>query len=90
MENRQITIATLNKSDAFLFSKQLESHHIECVLTTAQAVKANEPDGTRVKVKEKDRKIALRMLDQFSKTYGIKECEQDIFFTGNRKNSCTG
>jgi nucleotide-binding universal stress UspA family protein len=79
MENRQITIATLNKSDAFLFSKQLESHHIECVLTTAQAVKANEPDGTRVKVKEKDRKIALRMLDQFSKTYGIKECEQDIF-----------
>ncbi|NJO90572.1 MAG: hypothetical protein HC831_17630 [Chloroflexia bacterium] len=44
MENRQITIATLNKSDAVLFSKQLESNHIECVLTPAQAVKANEPD----------------------------------------------
>jgi nucleotide-binding universal stress UspA family protein len=79
MENRHITIATLNKSDGFLFSKQLESHHIDSILTPAKAVKANEPDGMRIKVKEKDRKVALRMLDQFSKTYGIKECEQDIF-----------
>lgn len=79
MENRYITIATLNKSDATLFSKQLEISHVECQTTPAQAVKANEADGTRIKVREKDRKVALRMLEQFNKTYGIKECEQDIF-----------
>lgn len=79
MENRYITIATLNKSDAELFSRQLESQDIKCLLTEAKAVKVNEPDGVRVKVKEKDRKSSIRLLDQFSKTYGIKECEQDIF-----------
>lgn len=79
MENRCVTITTLNKSDAELFSKQLDSHSIENVLTDARAVKINEPDGIRVKVSEKDRKRALHLLEQFKNTYGIKECEQNIF-----------
>ena len=44
MENRHITIATLNKSDAVLFSKQLETQHINCILTEAEAVRVNEPE----------------------------------------------
>lgn len=79
MESRYITIATLNKPDAVLFSKQLEARHIDCNLTEARAVRINEPDGMRIKVKEKDRKQAIRILEQFSNTYGIKECGQDIF-----------
>jgi nucleotide-binding universal stress UspA family protein len=79
MENRFITIATLNKSDADLFNKQLTDQDIICQMSEAKAVMANEPDGIRIKVREKDRKIAIHMLDEFSKTYGIKECEHNIF-----------
>ena len=79
MENRYITIATFNKSDAGLFSKQLENKEINCLLTGAKAVKLNEPDGFRVKVLEKDRKIAIHELEQFTSTYGIKSSEDDIF-----------
>jgi nucleotide-binding universal stress UspA family protein len=79
MENRYITIATLNKSDAGLFSKQLENKEIKCLLTEAKAVKVNEQDGVRIKVLEKDRKVAIQELDEFMKAYGIKELEHDIF-----------
>ena len=79
MEDRYITIATLNKADAELFNKQLEEQDIECQLTEAKAVKATEADGIRVKVREKDRKIAIHLLEDFSKIYGIKEIEHDIF-----------
>jgi nucleotide-binding universal stress UspA family protein len=100
MENRYITIATLNKTDADLFNRQLTAQEITCLLTEAKAVKANEPDGIRVKVREKDRKIAIHLLEEFSKTYGIKECEHDIFsheierilvpvdFSDYSKNAC--
>jgi nucleotide-binding universal stress UspA family protein len=79
MENRYITIATLNKSDADIFIIQLREQDIECLTSVARSVKANEPDGTRIKVREKDRKIAIQLLDDFSKLYGIKEKEHDIF-----------
>ncbi len=79
MENRYITIATLNKSDAGLFSKQLENKNISCLTTEAKAVKVNEQDGVRIKVMEKDRKVAIHELDEFRSAYGIKEFEQDIF-----------
>jgi nucleotide-binding universal stress UspA family protein len=79
MESRYVTIATLNKTDADVFNKQLSDQEINCVLTEAKAVRANEADGMRVKVREKDRKIAIQLLDEFRLTYGIKEFEQDIF-----------
>ena len=79
MENRYITIATLNKADADVFEKQLQEQEISCLLTEAKAVRANEPDGIRVKVREKDRKIAIQLLEEFSLSYGIKEFEHDIF-----------
>ena len=79
MENRYITIATLNKSDAGLFSKQLENREIKYLLTEAKAVRVGESDGLRVKVLEKDRKIAIHELEQFIKTYGIKSYDDDLF-----------
>jgi nucleotide-binding universal stress UspA family protein len=79
MEDRYVTIATLNKSDAGLFSKQLENKDINCILTEAKAVKANEQDGMRIKVQNRDRKIAIQELEDYKRTYGIKEFEQDIF-----------
>jgi nucleotide-binding universal stress UspA family protein len=100
MENRYITIATLNKTDAERFNNQLSDQDIDCLLNDAKAVKANEPDGIRIKVKEKDRKLAIQLLEEFSKTYGIKECEHDIFsqeierilvpvdFSDYSKNAC--
>ncbi|MFN8256634.1 MAG: universal stress protein [Bacteroidales bacterium] len=79
METRYITIATMNKSDAGLFSKLLESRNIICQLTGAKSVKATEQDGIRIKVHEKDRKVAIHELEEFIKTYGIKESDQDVF-----------
>jgi nucleotide-binding universal stress UspA family protein len=63
-------------------------------------VRVNEADGVRIKVREKDRKIAIHLLEEFRKTYGIKEFEQDIFskeierilvpvdFSACSKNAC--
>jgi len=79
MENRYVTIASLNKSDARLFSKQLGNREIKCLLTEAKAVKVTEQDGVRIKVLEKDRKVAINELEKFIAAYGIKEIEQDIF-----------
>jgi nucleotide-binding universal stress UspA family protein len=79
MENRYVTIATLNKTDSELFNSRLKEQEIDCIMTEAKAVRANEPDGFRIKVREKDRKIAIHLLDEFRKTFGIKEFEQDIF-----------
>ena len=49
------------------------------MLTEAKAVKATEQDGIRIKVQEKDRKVAIHEMDEFKTAYGIKEFEQDIF-----------
>ena len=100
MENRLVTIATLKKTDAELLKKQLEGEQVYCELSLAKAVKSNEQDGYRVKVKQKDRKKAIKVLDNFSEVYGIETIEGDIFskeverilvpvdFSENSKKSC--
>lgn len=100
MENRYITITTLSKSNADLFSQQLKAQDLDCEMTEAKAVRIGEADGVRVKVRHKDRKFALRLLEQFGKTYGVKESEQDLFsreverilvpvdFSNYSKNAC--
>lgn len=79
MENRFVTIATLKKSDAELLKKQLEKERIECEFSPAKAVKANELNGYRLKVRKKDRKKAIKILDDFVELYGIETIEGDIF-----------
>jgi nucleotide-binding universal stress UspA family protein len=81
MENRYVTIATLNKPEAELFNKQLKEQDIICQLSEAKAVIANEPDGIRIKVREKDRKLAIHLLDEFVRTCGIKGMENNIYST---------
>jgi len=81
MENRFITIATLKKTDAELLKTQLNGEQIDCELSLARAVKANELDGYRVKVRRKDRKKAIKILDNFIEVYGIETIEGDIFST---------
>jgi len=100
MENRFITIATLKNTDAELLKKQLSEKQLDCQLSKAKAVKATELDGFRVKVKEKDRKKAIYILETFSKAYGIETLEGDTFskeiekilvpvdFSENSKNAC--
>lgn len=100
MENRFITIATLKNTDAELLKKQLAEKHMDCQLSKAKAVKANELDGYRIKVREKDRKRAIHILETFSKAYGIETIEGDTFskeierilvpvdFSENSKNAC--
>lgn len=100
MENRFITIATLKNTDAELLKKQLAEKQLDCELSKAKAVKANELDGYRVKVRQKDRKRAIQVLDNFSKAYGIETIEGDTFskeierilvpvdFSENSKNAC--
>jgi nucleotide-binding universal stress UspA family protein len=79
MENRYITIATLNKPEADLFNKQLMEQDIICQMSEAKAVIANEPDGIRIKVREKDRKVAIHLLDEFIRTCGITELKNNIY-----------
>jgi len=79
MKNRFITIATLKNTDASLLQKQLNEDGIDCQLSEAKAVKATEQDGYRIKVKGKDRKKALYILETFSKEYGVETLEGDIF-----------
>ena len=100
MENRFITIATLKNTDAELLKKQLTEEKLDCELSKAKAVKANELDGFRIKVRQKDRKQAIQILDNFSKAYGIEVIEGDTFskeidrilvpvdFSENSKNAC--
>ncbi len=79
MENRFVTIATLKKTDADLLKKQLIEEQIDCVLSLAKAVKANELNGYRVKVRMKDRKKAIKTLETFIELYGIETIEGDTF-----------
>ena len=100
MENRYITIATLKNTDAELLKKQLSTEQLDCELSKAKAVKANELDGFRVKVRRKDRKRAIQVLETFSEAYGIETLEGDTFskeierilvpvdFSENSKNAC--
>ncbi|OQY04871.1 MAG: hypothetical protein B6I20_02235 [Bacteroidetes bacterium 4572_117] len=100
MENRFVTIATLKNADAELLKKQLFEDNIESQLSEAKAVKASELDGFRVKVKEKDRKQAIQILEIFSEAYGIETMEGDTFsreierilvpvdFSENSNNAC--
>jgi len=79
MENRFVTIATLKKTDADLLKKQFEEEQIDCELSLAKAVKANELNGYRVKVRMKERKKAIKILDTFVELYGIETIEGDTF-----------
>jgi len=79
MENRFITIATLKNTDAELLKKQLTEEQLDCELSKAKAVKANELDGYRIKVRKKDRKRAIQILTTFSEAYGIETLEGDTF-----------
>ena len=100
MENKFITIATLSNTDAELLQKQLIEDNLECKLSKAKAIKANELDGFRIKVKRKDRKTAIKILNDFSKAYGVTTFEGDTFskeierilvpvdFSENSKNAC--
>ena len=100
MENRYVTIATLKKTDANLFKKQLEADNINYNFSEAKAVRAGEENGIRIKIEEKFRRQAIKILDEFSKTYGLTEIEDDIFskeidrilvpvdFSANSINAC--
>jgi len=100
MENRFVTIATLKKTDANLLKKQLDAEKIPNNFTEAKAVRAGEANGVRIKIQEKYRRKAIKILDEFSKTYGLKEIEDDIFskeidrilvpvdFSANSMNAC--
>ena len=100
MENRYVTIATLKITDANLLKKQLDAENIKYNFSEAEAVRAGEENGIRIKIKEKYRKKAIHILDEFSKTYGLQELEDDIFskeidrilvpvdFSDNSKNAC--
>lgn len=79
MKNRFITIATLKNTDAKLLQKQLNEENIDNQLSEAKAVKAAELDGYRIKVRGKDRKKALDILEIFSKNYGVETLEGDTF-----------
>ncbi|MBN1250751.1 MAG: universal stress protein [Bacteroidales bacterium] len=100
MENRYVTIATLKKQDANLLKKQLDTENINYNFSDAEAVRAGEESGIRIKINEKDRKKAIHILEEFSKTYGLTELDDDIFpkeidrilvpvdFSENSKNAC--
>jgi len=100
MENRYVTIATLKKSDANLLKKQLDNDKIISIFTEAKAVRIGEENGIRIKVQEKYRRKAIKILDEYSKTYGLKEIEDNIFskeidrilvpvdFSANSANAC--
>ena len=100
MENRYITIATLKNTDAKLLKKQLDVEKIISIFTEAKAVRVGEENGVRIKVQEKYRQKAIKILDEYSKIYGLKEIEDDIFskeikrilvpvdFSANSLNAC--
>ncbi len=72
MSEKIITLATLTYMRAQLLTAMLERNEIECFMTNVNRMKES-PGGVNVKILETDLDIAVKVFEDFSKSYGKRK-----------------